>query len=190
MLLSISNHDITFFCYSGLLFLIVASDTQAEVKQAENTQTEDHSFQSEKNETHRAYSNITLTYDNHKENFESTILIAERQDTVAVKTSQDDHYHQVRYLYNFHTTRNVKYCNYLNMYNLFIHVILYRRKKLALSLLVLRQSPMIMHKCRIFWQRVLRSSLISLKGEFMYIVHSITTHKVVTLMCTSYFLKY
>ncbi|EFN81968.1 hypothetical protein EAI_00996 [Harpegnathos saltator] len=85
---------------SGLLFLIVASDTQAESTraestQAENTQTEVPSFKSEKNETYGTYSNITLNYDNLEENFGSTILNVETQeDTVAHKTSQDDHYHQ------------------------------------------------------------------------------------------------
>ncbi|XP_032688958.1 SUN domain-containing ossification factor isoform X3 [Odontomachus brunneus] len=77
----------------GLLFLIVASDTQAEDARAENIQDEDLSFQSEKNETYGAYSNITLNYDNLEENFESTILNLETQDTVALKASQED-YHQ------------------------------------------------------------------------------------------------
>ncbi|XP_014472416.1 PREDICTED: SUN domain-containing ossification factor isoform X2 [Dinoponera quadriceps] len=79
---------------SGLLFLIVASDTQTESARTENTQAADPSFQSEKNETYGAYGNITLNYDDLEENFESTISNAETQDTVEFKTSQDDHYHQ------------------------------------------------------------------------------------------------
>lgn len=107
------NRDIILFCYSGLLFLIVASDTQAEVTRAENIQAEDPSFHSEKNETYGAYSNITLNYDNLEQNFEPTILNPETQDAVAFKANQEDHYHQVRYLYNFSRNKNYRLSLYI-----------------------------------------------------------------------------
>lgn len=126
-----SNHDITLSCCSGLLFLIVASDTQAEGTRAENTQAEDPSFQSEKNETYGAYSNITLNYDNLENNFGSTILNTERQDTdEALKTSQDDQYHQVRYLYNFLWNKKHEYrC----MYNLLMCYIVLQEEATTVS---------------------------------------------------------
>ncbi|EFN61461.1 hypothetical protein EAG_03393 [Camponotus floridanus] len=68
---------------SGLLFLIVASETQ----------TEDSSSYSEKNETYESYSNITLNYDNH-ENFESSIMDIKTQATMTLKTNQNDQYRQ------------------------------------------------------------------------------------------------
>lgn len=71
------------FCCSGLLFLIVAS---------ESAQTKDSFFYSEKNETYGAYSNATLNYEDH-ESFESSSILD--VETEALKTNQNNLYGQV-----------------------------------------------------------------------------------------------
>lgn len=83
------DNKIISFCCSGLLFLIVAS---------ESAQTKDSFFHLEKNETYGAFSNITLNYKGH-ENFESSSILD--AETRALKTDQNNLYGQVRVLLIF-----------------------------------------------------------------------------------------
>lgn len=86
----ILDNKATSFSYSGLLFLIVAS---------ESAQTKDSIFHPEKNVTYEAYSNITLNYEDH-ESFESSSILNAETGTVTLKTNQNNLYGQVRPLYN------------------------------------------------------------------------------------------
>jgi len=80
----ILDNKVTSFCYSGLLFLIVAS---------ESAQTKDSFFHPEKNETDEAYSNVTLNYEDH-ESFESSSILEAGTETL--KINQNNLYGQVR----------------------------------------------------------------------------------------------
>lgn len=92
------------FCYSGLLFLIVAS---------ESAQTKDSLFHSEKNETYGTYSNVTLNYEDH-ESFES--ILDTETGTVTLKTNQNNLYGQVRPLYNISCNVRI-FIFYVHEYN-------------------------------------------------------------------------
>lgn len=89
VIIIIINNNAFSFCYSGVLFLIVAS---------ESTQIKDASH-SEKNETYGVYNNITINPINYEEGFESsTTLNTKIENAETLKASQNDQHRQVRFI--------------------------------------------------------------------------------------------